>query len=75
MRFNYARERLARQRSLLGKLGFVGEIIGELRKVSWPSREENKRLTTMVVIVAVAMGAILGLVDQGFSMISDSLFF
>ena len=45
----------------------IGEVIGELRRVTWPTREETLRLSVMVVVVAVAMGIFLGLVDLGFS--------
>ncbi len=45
----------------------IGEVIGELRRVTWPTREETFRLSIMVVAVAVAMGAFLGLVDLAFA--------
>ena len=45
----------------------IGEVIGELRRVTWPTREETFRLSVMVVAVAVAMGIFLGLVDLAFS--------
>jgi len=45
----------------------VGEIISELRKVVWPSRQEAIRLTIMVIVVSVAIGILLGLVDMVFT--------
>ncbi len=45
----------------------IGEIVGELRRVTWPTREETFRLSIMVVAVAVAMGIFLGLVDLVFA--------
>ena len=47
----------------------IGEVIGELRRVTWPSKEETLRLSLMVISVAVAVGAFLGLVDLGFARI------
>lgn len=44
---------------------FFRETAGELRKVSWPSRREVVQLTTIVLIVMVLMGAILGVTDGG----------
>jgi preprotein translocase subunit SecE len=41
------------------------ETVGELRKVSWPSREETTYLTLVVIVVLVAMASALGLVDAG----------
>jgi preprotein translocase subunit SecE len=42
---------------------FFQETIGELRKVSWPSRQEAIRLTEIVIIVIFIMAAILGGLD------------
>jgi preprotein translocase subunit SecE len=39
------------------------ETIGELRKVSWPTGPEARRLTVLVLVVMIVMGAILGTVD------------
>jgi len=46
---------------------FFSEVIAELRKVSWLSRQELIRLGLMVIVVTVAAGIVLGLVDYGFS--------
>jgi len=43
------------------------ETIGELRKVVWPTRKEALRLTWIVIVVIVIMGAVLGLLDFGFT--------
>ena len=43
------------------------ETMGELRKVSWPTRQEAQRLTGIVVIVMVTMSLVLGLLDFAFS--------
>jgi preprotein translocase subunit SecE len=43
------------------------ETIGELHKVNWPTRKEALRLTWIVLIVMGVMGAILGLLDYGFT--------
>jgi preprotein translocase subunit SecE len=42
---------------------YFNETTGELRKVSWPSWAEARQLTVLVIIVMVAMGVFLGLVD------------
>jgi preprotein translocase subunit SecE len=43
------------------------ETLGELRKVSWPSRQDAQRLTLIVLAVMAAMGALLGILDWVFS--------
>lgn len=42
---------------------FFQETVGELRKVSWPSRQEAIRLTEIVIVVIFIMAAILGGLD------------
>jgi preprotein translocase subunit SecE len=42
---------------------FYRETMGELRKVSWPTRDEAMNLTMIVVVVLVAMAMFLGLID------------
>jgi len=55
---------IAKKRS---RFAFIGDIIGELKKVTWPSRRDTVRLTIMVLIVCVAVGLFLGALDYGFS--------
>ncbi|MHB8375875.1 MAG: preprotein translocase subunit SecE [Dehalococcoidia bacterium] len=63
----------AKRRSLFDRLvpRAVRDIISELKKVSWPTREETMRLTVVVVVVAVAIGMSLGVVDIGFNYLVD----
>jgi preprotein translocase subunit SecE len=42
---------------------YFRETVGELRKVSWPTWNEAKNLTIVVLIVTFSMSAILGLLD------------
>jgi preprotein translocase subunit SecE len=51
---------------------FFTEIISELKKVVWLSRQEIIYLTTLVLIVAVSVGLFLGLVDLGFTKLIDT---
>ena len=39
------------------------ETVGELRKVTWPTPREAWRLTRIVILVMIAMGAVLGGLD------------
>ncbi|MDO8573876.1 MAG: preprotein translocase subunit SecE [Candidatus Daviesbacteria bacterium] len=43
--------------------GFLNEVKEELKKVTWPTREQTVRYTILVVIVAVAVGLFLGGLD------------
>jgi len=52
-------------------LRFVGETLAELRRVTWPTRQETMRLTIMVISVSAVVGVFLGLVDLAFSRAMD----
>jgi len=49
------------------------ETISELRKVVWPNRQDALRLTVMVIIVSVAVGLAMGIVDYIFAQMVDRL--
>jgi preprotein translocase subunit SecE len=53
---------------------FIGDIVGELRKVTWPTRQEAIRLTVMVLIVCAVVGVILALLDYGFGRLVQDVF-
>jgi len=42
---------------------YFRETVGELRKVSWPTRREAMQLTGLVIVVMVVVGIILGMTD------------
>jgi len=46
---------------------FIRETVGELRRVSWPTWPEARRMTFIVILVLVIMAVFLGLVDAGAS--------
>ena len=48
------------------------DIVGELRKVTWPSREDTWYLTFVVLVVATAFGIFLGGVDMFFNWAIDN---
>ena len=52
---------------------FLLDIASELRKVVWPSRHETRNLTTVVLVVAIAVGAILGAVDWVFNRLLENV--
>lgn len=40
-----------------------GDIIDELKKVSWPSRKDTIRLTSIVIGVSLIIGLYVGIID------------
>ncbi len=53
---------------------FIGETIAELKKVVWLTRREITYLTTLVLIVSITMGIILGVIDFGFTKLVNDVF-
>jgi preprotein translocase subunit SecE len=49
----------------------VTDVISELRKVVWPTREEVVYLTIVVVVVTLILGAVLGAIDIAFGWLID----
>lgn len=46
---------------------YLKDTRGELRKTSWPTREQATRLTLIVLAVTVVMAAFLGALDFVFA--------
>ena len=42
---------------------FATDVFDELKKVTWPTRSETIRLTTIVIIVSLIIGLYVGIID------------
>jgi preprotein translocase subunit SecE len=42
---------------------FYHEVVAEMRKVTWPDREQLKDTTIKIIIFVLFIGAILGVLD------------
>jgi preprotein translocase subunit SecE len=62
-----------RRRLRIGKPQWLDDIISELKKVTWPTRNETVYLTSVVILVALAVGIMLGAVDIFFNWLIDKL--
>jgi preprotein translocase subunit SecE len=49
------------------RLRFLGEVVAEIKKVTWLSRREIINLTVMVLVITIAVALIIGGIDYGFS--------
>jgi preprotein translocase SecE subunit len=49
------------------RFSFFPEVIAELRKAHWPTRQETSRLSILVLIVCGIVGGILGALDLAFT--------
>ena len=43
--------------------GFLVGVREELRKVTWPTREELIKATRMIVVLSIVLGLVIGLMD------------
>ncbi len=42
---------------------FYQEVVTEMRKVTWPDREQLKDTTIKIIIFVLFIGAVLGIID------------
>ena len=52
---------------------YFHETRGEIRKVTWPTRQESQRLTAIVLGVTAVMSLFLGILDFAFSNLIQEL--
>ena len=64
------KSRFPSQKTKKSRFRFIGEIVEELRKAAWPTRQETLRLSFMVLIVCLILGIVLGAIDYGFTELS-----
>jgi preprotein translocase subunit SecE len=57
----------------VGRVGrfiqFLRDVRNELRKVTWPTFDELKKATTVIVIFVTIMGLVIGVMDSFFQLV------
>jgi len=53
---------------------FFNEVVAELKKVTWPTRDETVKLTVVVIAISVIVGAFIGGLDSLFLKLTTLLF-
>jgi preprotein translocase subunit SecE len=43
--------------------GFLAAVGDEMRKVTWPTRDELIKATRMILVLSVVLGIVIGLMD------------
>lgn len=56
-----------------GPIKFIKQAIQELRKVSWPNRQQTSKLTLIVIGVSIVVGAYIGLLDYFYTLLISTL--
>lgn len=61
----------------VGKIGrffqFLRDVRNELRKVTWPTFDELKKATTVIIIFVTILGVVIGLMDSFFQWLFVSM--
>jgi len=50
-------------------VGFLRDVRGEVRKVTWPTVDELKKATLVIVIFVSILGLVIGLMDATFQFV------
>ena len=54
--------------------GFIGEVSAEMKKVSWPTKEQLNESTYVVIIVSLVITTIVAIMDAVVSNIMKLIF-
>jgi preprotein translocase subunit SecE len=52
---------------------FIEESWSELKKVTWPTREQTRNLTVLVFVISAAVGAYIAVFDLLFTVLIERL--
>lgn len=55
-------------------VNFIKEVRNELKRVSWPSRDEIRGSTTVVIVIVLILAVFIGLVDRALSYLVSFIF-
>ncbi len=50
-------------------MGFLRDVRGEVRKVTWPTVDELKKATLVIVVFVSILGLVIGLMDATFQFV------
>jgi preprotein translocase subunit SecE len=48
---------------------FLRDVRGEVRKVTWPTMDELKKATMVIVLFVMVLGLVIGLMDAAFQFV------
>lgn len=56
-----------------GTFSYLGEVVAELQRVTWPTLDETKRSTLVVIIFTILLSAYLAVFDWIWKLVTDFL--
>ena len=48
---------------------YMRDVKAEVKKVTWPSWDDLRRTTTVICIVVICIGIVIGLIDKFFALV------
>jgi len=58
---------------MISPVTFVQEVTTELKKVTWPTLEQTRNMTILVIVVSILMGIYIGSADLLFSRVMAAI--
>jgi preprotein translocase subunit SecE len=55
-------------------INFVNDVVKEMKKVTWPTKEELKESTTIVIVVCLILAAFTYVIDMSLTWILKGIF-
>ncbi|OGU55295.1 MAG: preprotein translocase subunit SecE [Ignavibacteria bacterium RBG_13_36_8] len=55
-------------------INFFNDVVKEMKKVTWPTRDELKESTTVVIVVCIIIALFTYLIDMSITQIFKGLF-
>ncbi|MEW6654682.1 MAG: preprotein translocase subunit SecE [Bacteroidota bacterium] len=55
-------------------INFVNDVTKEMKKVTWPSKEELQESTTIVIVVCLILAAFTYIIDMSLTWILKGIF-
>lgn len=55
-------------------INFVNDVVKEMKKVTWPTREELKESTSIVIVVCLVLSVFTYVVDMAVAKILQGIF-
>lgn len=55
-------------------INFVNDVVKEMKKVTWPTKDELKESTNIVIVVCLILAAFTYIIDMGITTLIKGLF-
>ncbi|MBU1098619.1 MAG: preprotein translocase subunit SecE [Ignavibacteriae bacterium HGW-Ignavibacteriae-2] len=55
-------------------INFFNDVVKEMKKVTWPTQDELKESTTIVIVVCLLLSAFTYLIDMSISQLLTGIF-